>query len=690
MAFAIFYSKPKDDPYENPKLERPFTVGRHVFPGLTTELCKQPYLNLPDTLSAKERRSIHALCCSLQLYHCGAGTKTNRNNSTETGSDDKHPASTTMKRRIVVSIFANGLDNLPDIEQPYTTKGSSPTRLCRPWYTRASHDANASKHMQSSMSIKEINSYKQRILAIEGEKREISTFARYPEQSLRTSVDTFDLGEMESLDLSIVPTPTQCPWMLVDTVEKLKECVEELMFGVNHKITNKSKLPLLYELAFDMEMHNHGGSEQKAALRTCLIQLTSNVAMKDYVIDPLAQGLWDAIPIYLGPLFSDPSIVKIGHGISGMDTTSLHRDFGILVVNAFDTYEASAVLANTIKGGLGLAKLCKHYALPNWKEYEELKLKYQCSDWKKRPLDDRAIEYGRFDVRCLILLRKLLIRDLVKLDMIGGKNLASESFIESSLSYEGSSDINTFSETADTSSSFDEFKDAKESFDGDVLDEGSTDKFVDASDYSSESYTPEGRRVLNVSDLPAFHHLMQAIKISNKRCLRLWTDDNEESLSKHPALLLMIEQASIGKGHGRFWSNAHHELYFKLAEWRQDVAERENLDEFDLCSLDFLVYVAYSLPRDKNEMRRFSYFLPEFLENEKLPYCHELCQLVATSEAYGLQKEPPLSEMDRFGVVFYKYSDPRNERKKTLLKILAGTAIVSLTTIIWFKRARRR
>eukprot|EP00804_Cyclotella_cryptica_P012697 CCRYP_016280-RD/>CCRYP_016280-RD protein AED:0.44 eAED:0.44 QI:0/-1/0/1/-1/0/1/0/444 len=444
--------------------------------------------------------------------------------------------------------------------------------------------------------------------------------------------------------------------------------------------------------------------------------------MKDYVIDPLAQGLWDAIPIYLGPLFSDPSIVKIGHGISGMDTTSLHRDFGILVVNAFDTYEASAVLANTIKGGLGLAKLCKHYALPNWKEYEELKLKYQCSDWKKRPLDDRAIEYGRFDVRCLILLRKLLIRDLVKLDMIGGKSpfdylrrnawvqigqvssisasdassvnvftdLASESFIESSLSYEGSSDINTFSETADTSSSFDEFKDAKESFDGDVLDEGSTDKFVDASDYSSESYTPEGRRVLNVSDLPAFHHLMQAIKISNKRCLRLWTDDNEESLSKHPALLLMIEQASIGKGHGRFWSNAHHELYFKLAEWRQDVAERENLDEFDLCSLDFLVYVAYSLPRDKNEMRRFSYFLPEFLENEKLPYCHELCQLVATSEAYGLQKEPPLSEMDRFGVVFYKYSDPRNERKKTLLKILAGTAIVSLTTIIWFKRARRR
>jgi hypothetical protein len=120
------------------------------------------------------------------------------------------------------------------------------------------------------------------------------------------------------------------------------------------------------------------------------------------------------------------------------------------------------------------------------------------------------------------------------------------------------------------------------------------------------------------------------------------------------------------------------------------VAEREELDEFDLCSLDFLVYVAYSLPLDKNELRRFSYFLPDFLENENLPYCQELCQLVATSEAFGLQKEPPLLGMDRFGVVFYKYLDPREKHKNTSLKILAGTALVSLTTIILCIRARRR
>ncbi|KAL7482301.1 hypothetical protein ACHAW6_007972 [Cyclotella cf. meneghiniana] len=718
-AFAIFYSNPKDE--QHTTSEHPFTIGRHVFPGLTTELCKQPYLDLPDTLSAKERRSIHSLCCSLNLYHRGAGTKTHRNNATETESN-------AAKRRIVVSIFANGLDNVPDIEYQYKNKGSFPARLCRPWYTRASH----AMRRDASKSDVEANPYKNRILDIEGEKTQISMFARYPEQSLRTSlrneitvcdesnkkaceIDTLDFGEIESLDLSIVPTPKQCPWMLVDTVEKLKECIEELMFGVNHKVTNKSKLPLLYELAFDMEMHSFGSSEQKAALRTCLIQLTSNVDTKDYVIDPLAPDLWDAIPIHLGPLFADPNIVKIGHGISGMDTTSLHRDFGILVVNAFDTYEASAILANSVKGGLGLAKLCKHYALPSWKEYEELKQKFQCSDWSKRPLDERALEYGRFDVRCLILLRKLLIRDLIKLDMIGGKSpldylnknalgqvssistsdvssvhvktdTARESFTESSFSYEGSSNIDVSSETVD---SFDEFKDAKESFDDEVLHDGSTDPLVHSRDFSTISYTPSEQLILNVSDLPAFHHLMQAMKISNKRCLRLWTDDNDESIAKHPALLSMIEQAGTGKGQGRFWSDAHHKLYFKLAEWRQQVAEREEVDEFDLCSLDFLVYVAYSLPRDKNEMRRFSYFLPDFLENENLPYCQELCQLVATSEAFALQKEPPLLGMERFGVVFYKYIDPREKQKKTTLKILAGTAL-SLTTIILCMRARRR
>mgnify|MGYP000959671050 CR=1 FL=1 len=178
----------------------------------------------------------------------------------------------------------------------------------------------------------------------------------------------------------------------------------------SNKDTNK-----LSEIAFDMEMYNQG-----TAVRTCLIQLTSNTMQKDYIIDPLAAGVWDAIPSHLGPLFSDPSILKIGHGIGGMDCSSLHRDFGILVVNAFDTCEASSI-ARQSKGGLNLAALCKHYGLQTWEHYRDLKDRFQTTNWCKRPLSEEALEYGRYDVRYLITLRRLLMRDLIKMDMIKNK-----------------------------------------------------------------------------------------------------------------------------------------------------------------------------------------------------------------------------------------------------------------------------
>lgn len=35
------------------------------------------------------------------------------------------------------------------------------------------------------------------------------------------------------------------------------------------------------------------------------------------------------MPEVLGPIFNDPKIVKIGHGIMGGDIPALFRDFGI-------------------------------------------------------------------------------------------------------------------------------------------------------------------------------------------------------------------------------------------------------------------------------------------------------------------------------------------------------------------------
>jgi hypothetical protein len=703
----------------------PYTIGNHVFAALTEDVCKQPYIELPDSLSSKERKHIHAICSSLDLYHCGAGSQ---------GESKNEP--NTKKRRIVVSIFANGLDYVNDIESPTTSnKASYPSHRCRAWYNSACSAMKLDVCSMNSTQLEQFqmqsmnengnndNSYVRRVFAIQEEKKLISQFVKYPEQSLRTSlrrdaagetsqqIDTLDLGALESMDLSIVPTPKQCPWMLVDTVAKLKDCVKELKFGLSSKPKNSSETSLLHELAFDLEMYDHSGGEKKSALRTCLIQLTSNVATKDYVIDPLAPEVWNAIPVFLGPLFSDSNIVKIGHGICGMDTTSLHRDFGIVVVNAFDTYEASAVLASRRQGGLGLALLCKYYGLPSWEEYAELKKKYQASNWSVRPLDEEALEYGRFDVRCLIMLRKLLMRDLVNLDMIGGKNpfdyiqrrvgterksdvlsirassvdSSNESLTaESSLSCEGSSSIDPYSYSEP--SSFDEFQDAMDSIHvAQENDDGTADEFLDARETSSPA--KQCTHLLQASDLPSFHHLMQAIKISQKRCLSLWAGEDKEHILTHPALLRMIQHCRTGNGYGRFWTDAHYKLYLTLTNWRQGVAERQGIDPYEVCSLDFLVYAAYKLPLDRYEMRRFTYFLPDMLEDDSLPFYEEICELITSSEVYGLLSQPPLSEMERSSTVLFCEDERKRPRRK---KVIVGAAVVGIATILLIRKARRK
>jgi hypothetical protein len=182
---------------------------------------------------------------------------------------------------------------------------------------------------------------------------------------------------------------------------------------------------------------------------------------------------------------------------------------------------------------------------------------------------------------------------------------------------------------------------------------------------------------------------MQAIKISNKRCLSLWTGDDEEHVLKHPKLLSMIEQSRTGKGHGRFWSDAHHNLYIALTKWRLEVAEREGIDAYEVCSLDFLLHVAYKVPLDRYEMRRFAYFLPKLLEDDRMPYYSELRHMIASSDVFELRKQPPLAEMERFDVVFYR--DPKRGRRLAVLQILVGTAaIVGIASIIMMTRTRRR
>ena len=107
----------------------------------------------------------------------------------------------------------------------------------------------------------------------------------------------------------------------VDDLEKLKYLAEHL-----------SKQT---EIAVDLEHHDH----RTFLGITCLMQISSRD--EDFIVDTIAlkKHIGDA----LRGIFDDPKIVKVLHGANS-DVEWLQRDFGLYVVNLFDTYWAARTL----------------------------------------------------------------------------------------------------------------------------------------------------------------------------------------------------------------------------------------------------------------------------------------------------------------------------------------------------------
>jgi exosome complex exonuclease RRP6 len=185
--------------------------------------------------------------------------------------------------------------------------------------------------------------------------------------------------------VAVATEPLEAMW--VDTTQTLEQLTKELESAS--------------EIAVDLEAHNYrsfGGM-------TCLIQITIGATdchpePRNYLVDPFP--LWQHLGQALGPAFTDPTIVKVMHGAES-DVQWLQRDFGIYVVNLFDTYNAAKTLN---LGKYGYAHLLSTYVgiIPD--------KSHQLADWRQRPLPPAMKEYAIMDTHYLLDIYQRLKYDL--------------------------------------------------------------------------------------------------------------------------------------------------------------------------------------------------------------------------------------------------------------------------------------
>ena len=182
----------------------------------------------------------------------------------------------------------------------------------------------------------------------------------------------------------------------IDTEPDLNELLDYLKSGIT-------------EFAVDLEYH-----AQRSFLGfTCLMQISTRD--RDYIIDTIK--LRSKLHV-LNEVFTDPKVLKVFHG-ADLDIRWLQKDFGIYVVNMFDTGKAAKLLQFA---SFSLSFLFKHYC------NENLIKKYQLADWRIRPLPKAMLHYARSDTHSLLYIFDRLRNDLLKRD---GVSLLRQAFEES-------------------------------------------------------------------------------------------------------------------------------------------------------------------------------------------------------------------------------------------------------------------
>jgi exosome complex exonuclease RRP6 len=149
------------------------------------------------------------------------------------------------------------------------------------------------------------------------------------------------------------------------------------------------------EFALDLEAHSHrsfGGI-------VCLMQITVHDD-QNYLIDTLK--LHDCINKHMAAPLANPAIVKVMHGADS-DIPWLQRDFGLYVVNLFDTGRAARALR---LASASYAHLLHHYV------GIVADKSHQLADWRERPLSATMQQYAIQDTYYLLQMYPYIKYDL--------------------------------------------------------------------------------------------------------------------------------------------------------------------------------------------------------------------------------------------------------------------------------------
>eukprot|EP00794_Sanderia_malayensis_P015351 gene15351-16927_t len=179
------------------------------------------------------------------------------------------------------------------------------------------------------------------------------------------------------------------PWQLEEKKEQVPKLLEDtpltIVADAEKLVELLEKLKQAKEIAVDLEHHSY----RSFLGFTCLMQISTR--NEDFLVDTLS--LREDLFV-LNEVFTDPNILKVFHG-ADKDIEWLQRDFGLYIVNMFDTGQAARVL-----------QLERHSLAFLLKLYCDLDAnkQYQLADWRLRPIPDEMVKYAREDTHYLLFI----------------------------------------------------------------------------------------------------------------------------------------------------------------------------------------------------------------------------------------------------------------------------------------------